>query len=184
MGLYQDPKAYTGHAQRAGNKVDRLHRQSADNGRDARESKGPHQNLGFIVHPVTTPTQEVEFLGVNVHTPSKELCLLGEKIKKLRGETRKLLAAAEPPSVREVARLVGKMNAVSQAIPPTPLFFRQIQRDLTLALDNSGQCYDTPCPLSAEAAAELDWWTQHLPSWNGKSLVRRKPDSIKVGYYG
>ena len=40
-------------------------------------------NLGFIVHPgkvITTPTQQIEFLGMVIHTPSLELHLPGQKI--------------------------------------------------------------------------------------------------------
>ena len=51
------------------------------------------ENLGFIVHPekaVTTPTQEIEFLGMVVDSRTMELRLPGQKIKKIRQESAKI----------------------------------------------------------------------------------------------
>lgn len=45
-----------------------------------------------------------------------------------------------------VSRTVGKMNAMAQGIPPAPLFYRELQRDLTSALEEGDQSYETPCP--------------------------------------
>lgn len=53
-----------------------------------------------------------------------------------------------PPTVREVSRLLGKFNSVSQAVPPGPLFCRAMQRDVAKALDLSNHA---PCHLSPEA---------------------------------
>ena len=42
------------------------------------------ENLGFIVHPVksvTIPTQEIEFLGMQVDSQSLELSVPGQKLK-------------------------------------------------------------------------------------------------------
>ena len=108
-----------------------------------------------------------------VHSQTLELHLPGQKIKKLRSETAKLSA---PPTVREVSRLLGKLNSVSHAVTPGPLFCRMIQRDLATALDRGGQSYETPCPLSVAAKEELSWWTEQLTRWNGKSLVLRNID--------
>ena len=123
------------------------------------------ENLGFIVHPVkrvTTPTQQIEFLGMLVHSQTLELHLPGQKIKKLRSETAKLLVLSAPPTAREVSRLLEKLNSVSQAVAPGPLFCRMIQRDLATTLGRGGQSYETPCPLSVAAKEELSWWTEQL----------------------
>ena len=78
------------------------------------------ENLGFIIHSVkkvTTPTQQIEFLGMQVHSQALELHLPGQKIRKLRSETAKLQDLIAPPTAREVSRLLGKLNSVSQAVP-------------------------------------------------------------------
>uniref|UniRef100_A0A1X7TYZ9 Reverse transcriptase/retrotransposon-derived protein RNase H-like domain-containing protein n=1 Tax=Amphimedon queenslandica TaxID=400682 RepID=A0A1X7TYZ9_AMPQE len=98
-------------------------------------------------------------------------------MKKLRQEAAMIIRDQLPsPTAREVSGLLGKFNSVSKAIPPTPLFCRALQRDLTTALNQSNQCYDTPCRLSSAAIKELEWWNTQLMSWNKKSLVLRQPD--------
>ena len=137
------------------------------------------ENLGFIVHPektITTPTQEIEFLGMVVDSRAMELRLSGQKLKKIRREAAKIRDQSARPTAREVSRLLGKLNSVSRAVPPGPLFCRMIQRDLARALDKGSQSYNAPCPLSPAAKEELDWWTNQLTRWNGKGLVRRQPD--------
>ena len=124
------------------------------------------ENLGYIVHPETSvrhPSQEIEFLGMMVDSRTRELRLPGQKIKKLRQEAAMMIKdQLAPPTAREVSRLLGKFNSVSKAIPPAPLFCRALQRDLTAALDQSNQCYDTPCSLSSAAIEELEWWNTQL----------------------
>ena len=65
----------------------------------------------------------------------------------------------EPPSAREVSRLLGKMNSVSHAIAPAPLLCRAIQMDLAAAVNEGSQSYEAPCPLSLRAREELAWWS-------------------------
>ena len=84
------------------------------------------------------PSQKIEFLGMVVDSRARELRLPGQEIKKLRQEAVKVIRHhRDPPTAREVSRLLGKFNSVSQAIPPGPLFCRAIQRDLAMALVSS-----------------------------------------------
>ena len=129
------------------------------------------ENLGFLVHPEKTvrePTQEIEFLGMIVGSKTRELRLNGQKLKKIRLEAAKIRDQLATPSAREVSRLLGKFNSVSQAVPPGPLFSRALQRDLAAALESGDQCYETPCHLSHAAREELAWWVSQLSLWNGK----------------
>ena len=70
-----------------------------------------------------------------------------------------------------VSCLLGKMNSVSQAIAPAPLFCRAIQMNLAVALNEGSQAYEAPCQLSLQAREELSWWSGQLNMWNGKGLV-------------
>ena len=131
------------------------------------------QNLGFIVHPeksITQPAQRVEFLGMTIDTTSMELQVPGEKIKKIRAEVRSLRDTPNL-SARILSRLIGKMTSVAQAILPAPLFYRSLQRDLSLALERGNQQYDVPCHLTQGSKEELEWWLNHLQQWNGKNLI-------------
>ena len=138
------------------------------------------QNLGFIIHPTKSqlsPSQELEFLGMMVNTLTMTLRVPGEKIKKIRLEAQSLLKS-DKITARMVSRVVGKMSAMTQAIPPAPLFFRALQRDLGRTLEAGDQCYETPCHLSQASREELTWWITHLEVWNGKNIVVNQPDYV------
>ena len=128
--------------------------------------------LGFVInHPksVLTPTQEIEFLGFTVNSTKMELKLPGEKIKKIWAETGKVL---QSPTVSALAlsRIIGKMNAATQAISMAPLYYRGLQACLREALQGN-QNYASVVTLTNEAREELKWWRDHFTQWNGRSLI-------------
>ena len=136
------------------------------------------QCLGFTINTEKTtlsPTQSLVFLGFTVNTTSMELSLPPEKLKKIRAEARKLLGA-EPIPARSLARLVGKMNATTEVIPPAPLFFRHLQMDLSAALRAAEQDYETEVRLSPGSREELTWWDTHMVRWNGRSMLIKDQD--------
>ena len=121
------------------------------------------ENLRFIVHPDKSelrPTQDLEFLGMVVNTVNMTLKVPGEKLKKIRKEAQSLLKKGKV-TARMVSRIIGKMSAMAQAIPPAPLFFRSLQRDLARGLEKGDQCYEAPCHLSQHSSKELEWWITH-----------------------
>ena len=103
------------------------------------------------------------------------LSLPPEKMKKICAEARKL-AAAETVRARDLARLLGKMNATLCVIPVAPLFCRHLQMCLSQALNSNAQSYEALVPLSPESREELVRWDTHMKNWNGKTLLRREID--------
>ena len=131
------------------------------------------QCLGFTINTEKT-TQSMGFLGFTVNTTSMELSLPPEKLK-IRAEARKLLGV-EPIPAQSLARLVGKMNATTEVIPPAPLFFRHLQMDLSAALQAAEQDYETEVRLSPGSREELTWWDTHMVRWNGRSMLIKDQD--------
>ena len=138
------------------------------------------QCLGFTINKektISEPCQTLEFLGFTVNTLTMELALPLEKLKKIRAESRKLAEAGQV-SARALSRLIGKMNAANQVIPPAPLFYRHLQMDLAAALRTSGQDYEVLLDLSADSKEELIWWDTHMIKWNGKTMLSVEPDMV------
>ena len=130
------------------------------------------ENLGVVInHPKSelTPTQEIEFLGFTVSSAKMELRLPGEKIKKIRSEAGKALQS-RTVSALTLSRIVGKMNAATQAIPMAPLYYRNLQMGLREALQED-QNYSSVITLTERAREELEWWRDHFTQWNGRSLI-------------
>ena len=106
------------------------------------------------------PTQTIEFLGFRVNTITLELTL----------------PEAGQVSARALSRLIGRMSAANQVIPPAPLFYRHLQMDLATALRAGGQNYETTLKLSQESREELTWWDTRMIKWNGKTVLSAEPD--------
>ena len=84
------------------------------------------EGLGFIVifeKSVLTPSQRIEFLGLQLDTSTMCLSLPGHKIRMIRGEAAQLLRQGSM-SAHRVAQFIGKLNAASQALFPAPQFYR------------------------------------------------------------
>ena len=106
---------------------------------------------------ILEPSQNMEFVGFTVDTRRMELSLPAEKLKKIRAESRKLMGV-EQVTGRTLSRLIGKMNAANQVIPPAPLFYRSLQMELSAALREEDQDYETTIMLSEDSKEELVWW--------------------------
>ena len=109
--------------------------------------------LGFIINvpkSTTTPTQQIEFLGLKVDSVSMHLSLPAEKLHHIRMEVRQHLQRPQM-TARLLAQLIGKLNAASQAVLPTPLSYWSLQGDLQRALSLTNQNYNAVLSLSTQA---------------------------------
>ena len=188
LGLYQDPEASTSSPPGDGCATDSNYIDDILILAESQEQARNHaealvyllQCLGFKVNQkksVLEPAQVMEFLGFTVDTVHMELKLPLEKIKKIRAESRSMVRE-DQVSGRALARLVGKMNATSQVIPPAPLLYRHLQMALSATLNQHSQCYEAMVPLTTECREELMWWDTHMINWNGKSLLKKEVDMI------
>ena len=64
-------------------------------------------------------------------------------------------------TVRDIARLIGKLTASIQAIFPAPLHYCQLQSLKNTALQSGGN-YNTKVSLNPACQEELQWWIAHL----------------------
>ena len=80
-------------------------------------------------------------------------------------------------SVHRLAQVIGKLSSTVQAILPAPLFYRQMQMQKAKALVTT-KSYETMVMLSDASREELEWWTDHLQSWNGRAIISPGPDMV------
>ena len=135
------------------------------------------ENLGFVINrdkSILEPTQEIEFRGFNVNSVNTELSLPSKKIKQIRSDIRQLCNNV-PTTARKLSQLLGRLQAATKAIPPAPLFYRQLQRKLITTLDKSNHNYDQVLTLGKDELEELEWWLNHMSFWNGKTLMAERP---------
>ena len=80
-------------------------------------------------------------------------------------------------SVRDLARLIGKMTATLPAIFPALLWYREQQRLMNQAFQST-QSFKTPVRLNQEALLELDWWSVKRNLIDGKSISAQEANLI------
>ena len=134
------------------------------------------ENLGFIInHPKSglKPLREIGFLGLIVNSIKMEVKMPGEKIKHIRQDARKILEKESCQAI-ELSRLLGKLNDARQVIPPAPLFCRNLQHCLSIAL-NGGRDYSVPAHLTRPAREELAR-TSHQMEWAQSPLKEARHD--------
>ena len=130
--------------------------------------------LGFVINAqksITTPTQQIEFLGFKVNSVSLHLSLPGEKLHHIRMEVRQHLQRLQV-TARQLAQLIGKLHAALQAVLPAPLFYQSLQGDLHRVLNLTNQNYNALVSLSAQALEGLTWWQEKLTQmeWQGSAV--------------
>ena len=152
VGLYQGPDASGRTAETAGCSDDSVYQQHLDRRRGQVSSEGSHKRDDV-------PTGE---FGVR-----DKLFQVSTRIN--AGNEISMITALE------LSHLLGKMNVATRAVLIAPLFYRYLQTDMTLALARSNQEHSVSLCISTKAQEELQWWIDHLSSWNGKSLIAEKP---------
>ena len=89
------------------------------------------------------------------------ITLTQEKALTLQTACTSLLNTASP-TIREVARVLGKMVSSFPGVMYGALFYRHIEYDKTRALRNNRWNFDRRMSLSANAKLDLEWWIANV----------------------
>ena len=119
--------------------------------------------LGFVINYTKSQlslVQSIEFLGFLINSVTFQISLPKDKVKSIKRECSKVLAN-QSITVRELARLPGKLSASIQAVFPAPLHYRYLQAVKKQSLAKQGS-YEAPVIWSPAALEELKWWRDHL----------------------
>ena len=122
--------------------------------------------IGAPVKPskVVGPTSCIDFLGIVLDTMHMEARLPPEKLDQIY---RKLAEFHHKKKCtkREMLSLIGKLAFASKVVPAGRLFLRRL-----IDTAHTVEKLNHHIHLNSEARADLTWWEEFLPTWNGKSL--------------
>ena len=76
----------------------------------------------------------------------------------------------EMVSVRDLARVMGRMMAAILAVMPAPICYRNLQWLKNVAF-KSTQSFETRLQLDSYANKELLWWLMEVSQWNGRPII-------------
>ena len=146
-------------------------------------------SLGLVAHPdksVFNPSQQLEFLGFILNSVLMTICLTPEKAAGLKTACQALLTNPSP-TIRELARVVGKIVSSFPGVMYGPLYYRLLERDKIRALQINRWDFDKRVSLTPGAKSELSWWTTNVTG-SHNVLTREAPtctlttDASKLGW--
>ena len=149
------------------------------------------QSLGFTIHPsksVLDPSHCITFLGFKLNSCDMTVRLTPDKVQSLQDSARLVLKSTEV-SIREVARLVGKMNSSCAALEYGPIFYRSLEHAKGEALKKSFGNFDafmrvpTTCRQDIQSfvkMAQTDYYSVSKPP----ITLEIRSDASQMGFGG
>ena len=134
------------------------------------------QNLGFSINwnKVTTPTQSLTYLGIEINSVSRQLILPDSKIQEIKSA---LQAASQRSKMtkREMQSLAGKLNFAARVVYGGRTFLRRIIDSInTLKRPHHHK------RITQSMRKDLQWWIDFMDSFNGVTFfVDSEPTQIE-----
>jgi len=123
-------------------------------------------SLGFVVHTnksVFVPTTQLTFLGFILDSKSMHIYPTPEKAHKMVDLCSKLYNNPSP-TIREVSQVLEHMVSLFPGVMFGPLYFRNIEKQKTMALQESRGNFENHMTLERKSLSEIKWWIDHVPS--------------------
>ena len=110
---------------------------------------------------VDGPTTTLPFLGLLLDSVHQEIRLPPAKLEEILQELRHW-ASRKSCTKRDLLSLIGTLSFASRAVPAGRLFLRRL-----ITLSTTASQLHPHIRLDADARADISWWQDFLPSWNG-----------------
>ncbi|XP_068707436.1 uncharacterized protein [Montipora foliosa] len=165
-----------------------LQQQSFNDALNSRNAcKSLFSSLGFLIHPEKSsliPSQIVTVLGFIINSLEMIISLTTEKTSLL--ELRHKTMQSDQITIRDLARLIGKLVSSFPGVAHGPLFYRDLEMAKSEALKLGRGNYDSTMVLSDDMKPELQWWVDNLetatsPFSNGNPDIVIDTDASLIG---
>ena len=129
------------------------------------------QLLGVPLAPnkVIGPTKCLTYLGIEIDSSAFMIRLPSEKFHELISELSSW-RNRKSCTKRELLSCIGKLSFAAKVVKPGRMFLRRLITLSTSVTELNHHIY-----LNASARADIHWWLNFLPSWNGISLIQEEP---------
>ncbi|MEO2152323.1 MAG: hypothetical protein ABGW50_06685 [Thermococcus sp.] len=125
-----------------------------------------HLGVPLAPEKVVGPSPTLTFLGIEIDPHSHLIRLPPDKFSALTA----LLTAwgrRARCTKRELLSLIGHLSFAAKVVKPGRLFLRRL-----IDLASSVPCLHHHLHLTESARADILWWLEFLPAWNGVSLIQ------------
>ena len=126
------------------------------------------KQLGFPIaeRKIEGPTTVITFLGILLDTVKMELRLPSDKLEALTSLLQQWSTTKKKATKRELLSLIGKLSFAAKVIPASHIFLRRL-----IDLSTSVKKLHHHITLTAGTRADIQWWHDFLPGWNGVSVM-------------
>lgn len=114
------------------------------------------------------PLQQITYLGIEIDSLNFTIRLPADKLLALNSELNSW-SNRRSCTKQELLSLIGKLSFAAKVIKPGRMFLRRLIDLSTTAKHLRHHIY-----LNAEARADIKWWCNFLPCWNGISIIQDK----------
>ena len=127
------------------------------------------RQLGFPIaeHKIEGPNTVLTFLGILIDTVKLEMRLPEEKLATLRTLLQQW-HTVKKTTKRNLLSLIGSLSFAAKVIPAGRIFIRRL-----IDLSMSVKKLHHHIKLNSSTRADIKWWLDFLPSWNGTGLMLR-----------
>lgn len=136
-------------------------------------------SLGLTVNmkkSILNPVRRLPFLGFIVNSRKMTFSVEDKKLSAVKKDLRRLVKR-RVASPRDLARILGKLNSMANAILPCRLRTRSMLLSKNQALRH-GCSWDECFPLSDAILSELNFWLTQIKDWNGRMINDPEPNWI------
>ena len=148
-------------------------------------------SLGLTTHPeksIFTPTQCIEFVGFLLDSTNMTVRLAPRKIQNFILIASNILKA-KFVSIREFAKLIGKMVAAEPGVKYAALHYKTLELEKDIALKSNHGNFDSKVSISKQSKKCINWWIDNIatafrPISMGPMNRRIETDSSLSGFGG
>lgn len=125
----------------------------------------------LAVDKTVGPAQCLTFLGIEIDSTSLSIRLPSDKFQELSALLR-VWVGRKKCTKRELLSLIGSLSFACKCVKPGRMFLRRL-----ITLSTKVTSLSHHISLNAEARADIQWWIDFLPTWNGVSYIQSEPTS-------
>ena len=115
------------------------------------------------------PTTCLTYLGIEIDTVAMTICLPEAKLEQVKAIVAQW-ANRKKCTKRELLSLIGLLAFAAKVVKPGRMFLRRL-----IDLSTTVESLNHFIYLNLEARADINWWRQFLPDWNGLSMIPPPP---------
>ena len=121
-------------------------------------------------------TKTKELMGFMINSREMTVRLPNDKIVDIIDACASLIHT-EKPTIRHVARVIGKLVAAMPATQHGAMYYQKLEHNKIIALQKNKGHFDRGMNLSNDALSELEWWIENIEH-SFSSLIQSKPNII------